>query len=44
MRCLIQMLIDHNYMLNVGCKPVMLITLNMAKTFLNCLELVIVSK
>jgi hypothetical protein len=34
----IQMLIDHNCMLSVGCKPMRLITLNMAKTCLKVLE------
>jgi hypothetical protein len=44
MKCLKQMLIDHTFMLSVDCKPMMLITLNMAKTCLKCLELVVVGK
>jgi hypothetical protein len=36
------MLIDHNCMLSVGCKHMKLITLNMAKTCLKVLELVVV--
>jgi hypothetical protein len=38
----IQMLIDHTSMHSVGCKPMMLITINMAKTCLKVIELVVV--
>jgi hypothetical protein len=37
---LYQMLIDYNYMLRIGCKPMILITLNMVKT---CLKVTKVS-